>query len=239
MISKLGSNAEQIINFGMFDSLSHILLGALELLYKISRNWGIAILLFSLLVFIILSPLSIKSFSSMKKMQELQPVIEELRLKYKDNPQKMNKEVLEMYRAKKINPFGGCLPLLLQMPIFIALYQTLMRFIELKGAKFLWIKDLAEPDRAWVFKQSFPVIGNEINILPLIMIVTMLIQQKMSTTSALQSSETAKQQKMMGLFMSVFFGVIFYKMPSGLVLYWAFNSVLMLLFQKRIMASKA
>ena len=174
----------------------------------------------------------------MKKMQELQPVIEELKLQYKDNQQKMHKEILELYRERKINPFGGCLPLLLQMPIFIALYQAMMRFIELKRAGFLWIKDLADPDKLMVFKQSYPVIGKEFNLLPIIMIITMLIQQKMTTTSALQTPETAKQQKMMGLFMAVFFGVIFYKMPSGLVLYWAFNSIAMLIFQTRIMRAK-
>jgi len=239
LVSRIGNGAEQSINFGMFDAIAHMLLGALRLLYNVSKNWGVAVILFSLLVFIVLSPLSIKSFSSMKKMQEVQPIIEELKIKHKDNQQRMHKEILELYREKRINPFGGCLPLLLQMPIFIALYQALMRFIELKGAGFLWIKDLAEPDRLFVFKQSFPIIGNELNLLPLIMIATMLIQQKMTAVSALQTSETAKQQKLMSLFMSVFFGIIFYHMPAGLVLYWAFNSILMLLFQARILRAKA
>ncbi|MDD5617600.1 MAG: membrane protein insertase YidC [Candidatus Omnitrophica bacterium] len=239
LIAKLGSSAEQIVNFGMFDPLAHMLLGTLRFLYKVSKNWGVAIILFSLLVFVVLSPLSIKSFTSMRKMQELQPIMEELKIKYKDSPQKMHKEILELYREKKINPFGGCLPLLLQMPIFVALYQAMMRFIDLKGAKFLWIKDLSEPDRLFVFKQSLPIVGNELNILPVVMIITMLIQQKMTTANALQTADTAKQQKMMGLFMSVFFGIIFYHMPSGLVLYWAFNSILMLIFQTKIMASKA
>lgn len=239
LIERLGSGTDQIVNFGMFDPLSHMLLGALRMLYKVSKNWGMAIILFSLLVFIVLSPLSIKSFSSMKKMQEIQPLVEELKIKYKDNQQRMHKEMLELYREKKINPFGGCLPMILQMPIFIALYQTMMRLIDLKGAGFLWIKDLAEPDRLFIFKQSFPVIGNELNLLPLLMIVTMLIQQKMTTTNALQTSDTAKQQKIMSLFMAVFFGIIFYHMPAGLVLYWSFNSVLMLVFQMKILKVKA
>ncbi|MFH1621775.1 MAG: membrane protein insertase YidC [Candidatus Omnitrophota bacterium] len=234
LLAKLGDNAESLINFGMLDSLSHILLSALKLLYNLSKNWGVAIILFSLLVFVMLSPLSIKSFRSMKKMQELQPLVEALKAKYKDSPQKMNKEVMELYRDKKINPLGGCLPMFLQMPIFIALYQTLMRFIDLKGASFLWIKDLSEPDRLFMLPSSFPVIGNEFNLLPLIMIVTMLLQQKLTSGKQAQSGDTAKQQKMMSLFMSVFFGVIFYHMPSGLVLYWTVNSIVMLVFQVKI-----
>ncbi len=235
LIKNLGADAQNIINFGIFDALSHILLSALKGLYKLSKNWGVTIILFSLLAFLVMSPLSIKSFKSMKRMQEMQPLIEELKAKYKDSPQKMNKEVMELYREKKINPLGGCLPMFLQMPVFIALYQTLMRFIDLKGASFLWIKDLSEPDRLFVFKSSLPIVGNELNVLPLIMIVTMLLQQKL--TSAKQpkaAGQGAQQQKMMSLFMAVFFGIIFYHMPAGLVLYWSVNSISMLVFQVKV-----
>jgi YidC/Oxa1 family membrane protein insertase len=234
LIEKLGVGAEQIVSFGALDILAHILLGALKILYNLFHSWGIAIILFSLIVFLVMSPLSIKSFQSMKRMQELQPIVEELKAKYKDNPQKMNKEVMELYKEKKINPLGGCLPMFLQMPIFIALYQTLMRFIDLKGASFLWIKDLSEPDRLFIFPNSFPVIGNEFNFLPLIMIVTMLLQQKFTSVKQTQSGSTAQQQKMMSLFMAVFFGIIFYHMPSSLVLYWSVNSVIMLIFQVKV-----
>lgn len=233
-IEKLGANAENIINFGFFDSLSHILLGVLRALYRISNNWGVALILFSLLVFLVMSPLSMKSFKSMKRMQEVQPIIEELKAKYKDNPQKMNKEVMELYKEKKINPLGGCLPMFLQMPIFIALYQTLMRFIDLKGASFLWIKDLSEPDRLVVFSKSLPIIGNELNLLPLVMVATMLLQQKLTSSKQPQASGSAHQQKMMSLFMAVFFGIIFYKMPAGLVMYWSVNSITMLVFQAKV-----
>jgi len=236
-ISKMGSNCEQIVNYGFFDSVAYILLGILKFLFSICKNWGLALVLFSFLVFLILSPLSIHSFKSMKKMQQLQPLMEQLRTKYKDNPQRLNKEVMELYREKGVNPLGGCLPLFLQMPIFIALYSALMRFIDLRGAEFLWIKDLSQPDRLLVFKASLPIIGNELNILPLIMIVTMLIQQMMSSKS-MQASGSANQQKIMGLFMAIFFGVIFYKMPSGLVLYWTINSIAMLIFQAVIFGEK-
>lgn len=238
LISKLGLGAEDIVNFGLFDPLSHILLGALKLFYKVSKNWGIALILFSLAVFIIMSPLSIISFSSMKRMQELQPLIEELKVKYKDNPQKMHKETMELYRVKKINPFGGCLPLLLQMPIFIALYQALMRFINLNGAQFWWIKDLSQPDK-FKLPSMLPMVGSKtFNLLPIIMIITMLVQQKLTAGKASQDASTAQQQKMMSLFMAVFFGIMFYSMPAGLVLYWTVNSILMLLFQMRMFIPK-
>jgi YidC/Oxa1 family membrane protein insertase len=168
----------------------------------------------------------------MKEMQVLQPKIEALRKAYKDNPQKLNKEIMELYREHKVNPLGGCLPLLLQMPIFFALYQTLMRSVALKGANFLWIKDLSEPDRLFTLPVSLPVLGNEINILPLIMTVGMFIQQKASLVST--SKEVAGQQRMMLVIMPLMFGLIFYHMPAGLVLYWLINSMLMLVYQLRI-----
>jgi YidC/Oxa1 family membrane protein insertase len=169
---------------------------------------------------------------SMKEMQVLQPKIEELRKVYKDNPQKLNKEILELYREHKVNPFGGCLPLILQMPIFFALYQVLMRSVFLKGAHFLWIKDLSEPDRLFILSANLPILGNEINILPIIMTIGMFIQQKISMVAT--SPEAAEQQKIMLIILPLMFGFIFYKMPSGLVLYWFINSTLMLLYQFKI-----
>ena len=172
----------------------------------------------------------------MKEMQAVQPKIEELRKIYKDNPQKLNKEIMELYREHKVNPLGGCLPLVLQMPIFFALYQALMRSIALKGASFLWIKDLSEPDRLFILPKTLPVIGNEFNILPVLMAIGMFIQQKFTMASA--SSAAAEQQKLMTIFMPILFGIIFYHMPSGLVLYWFVNSTLMLIYQIRISRSR-
>jgi YidC/Oxa1 family membrane protein insertase len=118
------------------------------------------------------------------------------------------------------------------MPIFFALYQALMRSVALKGASFLWIKDLSEPDRLFKLPFSLPVLGNEVNILPIVMAIGMFIQQKISLVSA--SSSVAEQQKLMLVVMPLMFGLIFYHMPSGLVLYWFINSGLMLLYQLRI-----
>jgi YidC/Oxa1 family membrane protein insertase len=171
-----------------------------------------------------LYPLSFKSLKSMRKLQELQPQIEHMRAQHKDNPQKLNKEIMDLYRRYKVNPMGGCLPMFLQMPIFIALYQTLMRAVELKGASFLWIKDLSLPDAAFSLPTKLPFIGSAINILPILMIGAMIIQQKMSQVKT--SGAQTDQQKMMSTVMPVVFGFIFYSLPSGLVLYWLTNTLI-------------
>ncbi|MFH1198550.1 MAG: membrane protein insertase YidC [Candidatus Omnitrophota bacterium] len=221
-----------VINFGMFDIISQILLQTLEFIHNIVGNWGWAIIILSLLVYLIFYPLTLKQMRSMKEMQAIQPKVEELRKAYKDNPQRLNKEIMELYKEHKVNPFGGCLPMLLQMPIFFALYQALMRSVVLKGAKFLWISDLSAPDRFFKLPVSIPMLGEYINILPIIMAVGMFIQQKLSMANMTGSS--AEQQKMMLIIMPVMFGIIFYNMPSGLVLYWFINSMLMLAYQIRV-----
>ena len=173
---------------------------------------------------------------SMKEMQRIQPKIEALRVALKDNPQKLNKEIMELYRTHKVNPFGGCLPLILQIPVFFALYQVLTRSIALKGAHFLWIKDLSEPDRLFTLSSALPLIGNEINILPILMAIGMFVQQKISTVAA--TAEAAQQQKIMVIILPLLFGFMFYRMPAGLVLYWFVNSTLMLVYQIKISRSK-
>ena len=238
LINSVNPGWATILYYGTFDFISQILLQLLGFLYAIVHNWGWAIVLLSLLVYIVLYPLSLKQMRSMKEMQVLQPKIEELRKSYKDNPQKLNKEIMELYREHKVNPLGGCLPLILQMPIFFALYQALMRSVALRGAHFLWIQDLSEPDRLFLLPVSLPVLGNELNILPIVMAIGMFIQQKFSMSATAATSTSAEQQKMMMIIMPIMFGVIFYHMPSGLVLYWFINSTLMLIYQIRISRSK-
>lgn len=220
-----------IIHYGMFDLIAQMLLQLLNILYGLVHNWGWAIIILSILIYALFFPLTLKQIRSMKEMQALQPRIEEIKKAYKDNPQKLNKEIMELYREHKVNPLGGCLPLILQMPIFFALYQALMRSIVLKGARFLWIKDLSEPDRFLILPTSLPVLGNEVNILPIIMAIGMFFQQKLSMSKTAGSS--AEQQKMMLILFPFMFGLIFYHMPAGLVLYWFVNSTLMLLYQMR------
>ncbi|RJO65427.1 MAG: membrane protein insertase YidC [Candidatus Omnitrophota bacterium] len=228
LISSVKPEWASIIHFGVFDIISQILLKLLEAIFKLVHNWGWAIVIISFLIYLVLFPLTLKQMHSMKKMQSLQPQLEELKRKHKDNPKRLNQEIMELYKSSKVNPFGGCLPLLLQLPIFFALYQTLMRSIALKGAEFLWIRDLSEPDK-------FSVAGKEFNLLPILMIIIMFFQQKLS--QAASSPETAEQQKMMMIIFPLLFGFLFYNMPSGLVLYWLLNSAFMLISQLSILKS--
>lgn len=225
-----------VINYGTFDIISQLLLKFLDLLYGIVRNWGWAIIILSIAIYLALFPLTVKQMRSMKEMQMLQPRIEELKKLYKDNPQKLQKETMELYREHKVNPLGGCLPLLLQMPIFFALYQALIRSVALKGAKFLWIKDLSQPDRLFIMPFTIPVLGNQFNILPILMTGIMFFQQKGSMASA--TSEQAEQQKIMLIIFPLMFGLIFYHMPAGLVLYWFVNSLLTATYQFRMSRTK-
>jgi YidC/Oxa1 family membrane protein insertase len=231
-INSVNPEWASVINYGAFDLFAQLILQALEFFHRLVNNWGRAIILLSLLVFVVCFPLTAKQMRSMKEMQILQPKVEEIRLKYKDNPHKMNQEVMALYKEHKVNPLGGCLPMLLQMPILFALYQVLMRSVSLRGAKFLWINDLSMPDKLIVLPQSLPVIGNEINLLPILMTIGMFIQQKLTTVSS--SSSSAEQQKVMMIVMPLMFLVFFYHLPSGLVLYWVVNSLLMLIFQLKV-----
>ncbi|MDP2943105.1 MAG: membrane protein insertase YidC [Candidatus Omnitrophota bacterium] len=231
-IRSLKLGLEDSLNLGFTGGIGRWLFVALEFFESIVKNWGLAIIILTILINVVLFPLTFKSLKSMKQMQALQPKIEALRAAHKDNPQKVNKEIMEVYRKYKINPLGGCLPMLLQMPVFFALYQVLMRSIELRGAPFLWIKDLSQPDRLIA---SIPIFPNELNILPLLMAVAMFLQQKLSTppksASAGASDQMAQQQRMMMVMMPVLFGVLFYKLPSGLVLYWLVNTILTIVEQ--------
>jgi YidC/Oxa1 family membrane protein insertase len=235
-ISSIKSDWSTIVYYGTFDFIAQLLLQLLGLFYSLVHNWGWAIIILSLVVYFLLFPLSLKQMRSMKEMQALQPKIEALRKELKDNPQRLNKEIMELYKEHKVNPLGGCLPLLLQMPIFFALYQALIRSVSLRGAHFLWIKDLSSPDQFFTLKFALPVLGNQINILPILMAIGMFVQQKISTVKA--TGEAAQQQKIMSIIMPVMFGVIFYHMPSGLVLYWFVNSALMLFYQLRMNRQK-
>lgn len=170
----------------------------------------------------------------MKKMQALQPHMEKLRSEHKDNPHKLNKEMMELYKKYNVNPMGGCLPMLLQLPIFVALYQALMRSLDLRGANFLWIKDLSMPD-AVPIPFTLPAIGSSINILPILMAAAMVVQQKISTMKGKAESAQAKQQQQMMVIMPVLFLFIMYNFPSGLVLYWLTNTILTMLEQRAIM----
>ncbi len=220
---------ESIIYYGFWHFLAVILIRVLSFFYGFLNSWGLSIIFLSFLVYFTLFPLTSKSYKAMRKMQELQPLMQEIREKYKDKPQKMQKETLEIYKKHKVNPLGGCLPLFLQAPIFIAFYQVVFRFAELKGASFLWIDDLAMADRFFRLPFTVPVLGVEyFNLLPVLLVALGMFQQHVMASSA------NPQQKKMGLFMGVFMGVIFYNFPAALVLYFFVQNILTLAYQARL-----
>lgn len=229
-MSSLKLGLEDSIYLGFTGGIGRILFVILKYIHVGIKNWGLAIIFLTVLINILTFPLTFKGIKAMKQMQALQPKIEALRKahKGKGDSQKLNKEVMELYRKYKINPMGGCLPLILQMPIFFALYQVLMRSIELRGASFLWIKDLSQPD-SLIAKGSIPFIGIELNILPILMAIAMFFQQKLSTPPHTGSNDQmVQQQKMMAIMMPLLFGFMFYRLPSGLVMYWFTNTLLTL-----------
>ncbi len=191
----------------------------------IPGGYGIAIILLTLLIRILFWPLTHKSTESMKRMQEIQPEVKALQEKYKkSNPQKLQQETMKLYKEKKVNPMGGCLPMLVQIPVFIALFTVLRNAIELRYAGFLWISDLSTAEN--LFAGSIPLVG-ALNILPLLMSLSMIWQQKL-TPQAATTPEQIQQQKMMMFMMPIMMLFFFYKMPSGLVLYWTTSNLLMI-----------
>jgi YidC/Oxa1 family membrane protein insertase len=201
--------------------LKKALLWGLTSLYAVFHNYGVAIMLLTIIVRVIFWPVTHKSTESMRKMQALQPQIKEIREKYKDNPQRMQQETMQFYKQNKVNPMGGCLPMVIQIPVFIALYTVLRSAIELRFSRFLWVRDLSEPEN--LFAGMIPIVGS-LNILPILMAATMVWQQKITP-----SAGDPQQQKMMSLVMPIMMLFFFYGMPSGLVLYWTTSNLLMII----------
>jgi YidC/Oxa1 family membrane protein insertase len=218
-----GHDLSRIIDFGTFDVLAKPCLWLMNYLYNIIPNYGLAIIILTALSKILLWPLGTKSYKSMSQMKKLQPLIKEIRDKYKDDRKKMNEEVMRLHRTYNINPLGGCLPMVVQIPVFFALYRMLDQAIELRHAPFIgWINDLSAPDRLFHFDFSIPFMEPPygIPVLTLIMGATMFWQQKMTPPAG-----DPTQAKMM-LLMPVVFTFIFINFSSGLVLYWLVNNVL-------------
>ena len=220
-----GHNLEKAINFGWFDPIAKPLLYVLNFFYQYIHNYGWAIILLTVLIKIAFWPLAHKSAQSMKTMQKLQPKLQKLKEKYGDDKERMNKELMQLYKTYKVNPMSGCLPMLLQIPVFFALYKVLLQAIELRHAPFLlWINDLSAPDRLMIPGVDIPMLGG-IPVLTLLMGVSMYFQQKMSP-----SSLDPTQAKMMQL-LPVVFTFMFINFPSGLVLYWLVNNILSIVQQ--------
>lgn len=238
LLKSLDGNLNKIMAFSAFpllDMVEKFIYNVLLAMNKVIPNWGICIILISLIIYGVTYPLTLKSMLSMKKMQEVQPKMAELREKYKNDPQKLNTEVVQLYRTHNINPLAGCLPMLLQMPVFISLYQVLWRTHNFEGAQFLWIKDLSLPDKLFVFNGNLPFIGNEINILPVFMTIVMFFQQKLSSkTMVVTDPSQEMQQKMMMYIFPIFIGGIFYHFASGLTLYFTVFYLLSTLTQYKM-----
>ncbi|MBW1670839.1 MAG: membrane protein insertase YidC [Deltaproteobacteria bacterium] len=219
-LNALGHNLSKAINFGWFDPIAKPLLYFLKFLYRYIHNYGLAIIIVTILIKVAFWPLAQKSAKSMKTMQKLQPKMAKLKEKYGKDKEKMNKELMQLYKTYKVNPMGGCLPMLLQIPVFFALYKVLLQSIELRHAPFtLWINDLSAPDRLMIPGVNIPYLGG-IPVLTLLMGLSMFLQQKLSP-----SSLDPMQARMMQ-FLPVIFTCMFVNFPSGLVLYWLINNVL-------------
>jgi len=231
MLKEVGSNLDRSINFGWFDVIAKPALWLLNTLNGVFHNYGIAIILVTVLFKAAFWPISQKGMKSMKNMQKLQPKMAKLKEKYKDDPTKMNQEVMSLYKTYKVNPLGGCLPMVLQIPVFFALYKVLLLSIELRHAPFmLWITDLSAPDRLYL-GFDLPYLGG-LPVLTLLMGASMFLQQKMTPTTA-----DPTQAKIM-MFLPVVFTFMFLNFASGLVLYWFINNLLSIFQQVMINREK-
>lgn len=207
VLKSVDSEMIGIINFGFFASIAKLMLVLLQWFHTFVANWGVSIILLTILVRIFVLPFNIVSYKSMKKMQKIQPMIASLKERYASDPQKLNTEMMNLMRTEKVNPLGGCIPMLLQMPVFFALYQVLGQSIELYQAPFIfWIKDLSLKDPFYV--------------LPVLMGVAMFLQQKITPTPSMDET----QRKIM-MFLPLLFSLMMVALPSGLTLYILVSTV--------------
>ncbi len=218
----------------MFSWLEVVLKWILNLLYKIIPNYGVGIILMTIIIKVILWPLTKKSTASTAKMTALQPQLKELQEKYKDNPQKLNQETANLYKEAGASPLGGCLPMLIQFPILIAMYGLLNKHFELRGAMFIpgWISDLSVPETVATLGFNLPFLGNEIHVLPILYTASMIFSMKITQA---QQGASAQQGKGMTMFMTyvmpILFFFILYSAPSGLLLYWSIQNILSMVQQ--------
>jgi len=222
-LASINKELIDVVQYGVGTFFARNLFILLDFLYKLVGNWGVAIILLVVVVRLILFPLTYKGMVSMYKLKELAPKMKEIQLKYKKDPQKMQMHMMKLYKEHGANPLGGCLPLLVQIPIFYGIYKLLLYSIELKGAHFLWIHDLSVMDPFF--------------ILPVLMGVTMYFHQKLTPTNFQD-----KTQEKIFKFLPLIFTVMMATFPAGLVLYWTTNNILSILQQliiNKIMEAKA
>jgi len=221
-LKSIKKGLEKAIDLGWFEFLAKPILKMLNFFYRFIPNYGVVILLIVILVKILFFPLTRMQYRAMKKMKDIQPLIEAARKRYADDKERLHREILNIYRSYKVNPLSGCLPLLIQFPVFIALYQVLMNAIQLRHAPFLlWIKDLSSPDS--IGKIGILGIEISIRILPLLLGITTYVQQKISPQPGGEGEEITKW---MMKIMPILLTILFWAFPSGLVLYWCSNNII-------------
>lgn len=219
-LQALGAEQDLVMQFGFFGFVSKLLLILMHGIYKLVPNWGLTIILVTIIIKLVLWPLTAAQVRSSKRMAQIQAPLAELKEKFKDNPQKMQAETMKLFKEHRVNPAAGCLPLLVQLPIFLGFYFMLRTSSDLRFASFLWIPDLSVPDTIAVIK-GFPV-----NILPLVMGVTMFLQMRMTPTPVTDNAQRKIFQMMPFIFL-----IFCYNFPSGLVLYWTVQNVLTIVQQ--------
>ena len=231
-LSQTGATLEASMNWGFapIRPISKGVLWVLKFMHnKLNLNYGLVLLLFALLVRLITGPLTKKSYESSQNMQKIQPEIKKVQAKYKGDPQRLNKETMALYKKHKVNPLGGCLPIMLQMPLLWALFMVFRTTIEFRGAPFmLWISDLSKPDVVFTLPFSVPIYGDGVAILPLLMGATLMLTMRMS------SATMDKSQKPVMYFMNGFFILLFNTFPSGLNLYYTTYNMLSFFQQRSI-----
>lgn len=217
---------DALLSYGWLSSISKVLLAFLNGVYRMIPNYGISIIVLTIIIKAILFPLTRKSQVSMFRMQQLQPMISQLKEKYKHDKQRMGKEQMLLFKKYGVNPMSGCLPMLLQLPVFFALFRTLQLSFEMRQAPFmLWVNDLSRPDTLMQLPFSIPFLGNALNVLPLIMTAASIAQMKTTPKAPVTDPQAQAQQKMMS-FMPIMFAFILYHMPSGLTIYWTTSTIL-------------
>jgi len=215
-LTAMDQNLNEIMEFGFFSWFCKPLVPLLNYFYKLIPNYGVAIILLTLLVRIVFWPLTHKSTESAKRMRDVQPKIKAIQEEFKDDPHKLQQEIWKVYREHKVNPLSSCLPMLVQLPVFIALYTVLRSAVELRFAPFLWVVDLSEPEN--LFAGILPV---SLNILPLVMAGVTILQSKLTPAMG-----DPAQQKMMTWMMPLMMLFFFYSMPAALSLYWTVSTIL-------------
>jgi YidC/Oxa1 family membrane protein insertase len=239
-LSTLGFHQDQIMELGwwIIRYFAVGLMWGMNAIYAVVGNYGLAIMLLVIFIRIVFWPLTHKGTESMRRMQELAPLMKELNEKYKDDAQKRQQALMELYKEHKVNPLGGCMPMLVQIPVFIGLFYVLRSAIELRYAGFLWIDDLSEPEGLLGDVLPLPL-----NILPLLMAATMFLQQKLTPTPSAADPRQQQMHQMMMKVMPVMMLVMLYNFASGLALYWTTQNVLMIvqqaLYRKRLERRKA